>query len=273
MPPEFPMIDCLTNEDIQRCKKSWYIISRIHEGDNASSMLVSLVDEFYHRLISRASKFKKIFSNVRERASILTKALNFILSTNQLPDMIRKTKYAEMGTLHRGMGVSHWMFSMYMTTLIETVSYILKNHASIEVMESWTRVCSYTLRFFLEAIIRKEHVRNLEYAANFNTTLEDELKRRQDVTTAMSMARTMSDQSERTTVSTVSSQLFNNMDTVRENRSPSFQKTLYSHDETGDKNTPRSSISITSARSPRLLSGSRMGSPPATSRTSVSKKP
>jgi hypothetical protein len=34
---------------------------------------VVLVDSFYEKLLKRAQKFEKIFSNVRERASILTK--------------------------------------------------------------------------------------------------------------------------------------------------------------------------------------------------------
>jgi hypothetical protein len=88
------------------------------------------------------------------------------------------------------------MFSMYMSTLIESISYILKEHSTMEVMESWIRLCSYSLKFLLEAVILPENVRKLEYAANFNTILEDELKRRDDIDVAMKMARTMSEQSD-----------------------------------------------------------------------------
>lgn len=221
MPAHFPLVDSISDIDIKRCRASWTIITRKNNNQETST-LVKLVDTFYIDLCKKSQKFEKIFTNVKERASILTKALTFILSVNQKNEAMKKREYYELGILHRRLGISHWMFSVYISTLIQTIAEVLNSNASIEVMESWTRLCSYTLRFMLEAIIQIKDLRKLEYAANYSTELQDELVSRSEVKKYRKMTSVLSKEISHSRESSILEELSDTKKTLsKSSKSPS----------------------------------------------------
>ena len=95
-------------------------------------------------------------------------------------------------SIHQELNIPNWQFSVYCETLIETIAYVLGAKSTLNVMEAWIRVFSCKLRKLLNNVILVSHVRKLEFAANYDQSLIEQLKNREAIDDASKISKFMS---------------------------------------------------------------------------------
>lgn len=190
-PPTFPIICYLSKHDVEVAIDSWNYITQ--GGTGAKTMIVEFTDEFYFRLFKKHTKMRDVFSRYHNKVDVLMKAISFILHSHT-NGSVQSRKLVELGKMHRRMNISGWMFSAYITNLLEVMDNILKDKATSEVMGSWIRICSYKLRRFLTAFIETDNDTSLlEYAVNTTNAIQNIIQERDAIDKAENMARKISE--------------------------------------------------------------------------------
>ncbi|CAM9101187.1 unnamed protein product [Chrysoparadoxa australica] len=173
MPPTFPITVNIDEKMMELCRSSWaLILSGKAEGMKNSMQegkdgIVLFYDEFFYRLFKRARVFLDVFPDIAKRGEVLMKALGFLLRLSGDNSVIENTKLYYLGRSHRYKPtVRPWMFSVYMTTCLETLMYWLGTDADAQVGKCWTSICSYALIRLLRAYLKERVIHN-EYYQNY----------------------------------------------------------------------------------------------------------
>ena len=175
MPPRFPLIQTITEEDVARFSDLWLQIYHDKQlGSGGQTLLASLFDVFYYKLFERSEKFREFFGdNFKERCRILTRQMIFF-TTLRLDENLDKT-FEDLGKLHRRLGISNWQFSMFVEVLLEALSSVLGDRAEMIKMQSATRVISFCLFRLLQSTLRHEIIRPTEMNVNFKDNVVERI--------------------------------------------------------------------------------------------------
>jgi hypothetical protein len=173
MPTTFPVQIVFEKEMVKRVHNSWALIMdgtadgmKNNIGDKAG--IVLFYDEFFFRLFKRARIFLDIFHDPAKRGEVLMKALGLLLRTQGDGNRTETEKIFYLGRNHRFKAMLRpWMFSVYITTCLETLMFWLGGDADMDVGEAWTCLASYVLRRMLISYLPGMVVPN-EYYQNYD---------------------------------------------------------------------------------------------------------
>jgi hemoglobin-like flavoprotein len=162
IPATFPITVIVTFSDIINCRRSYNKI--IKEGKHTL-----LIDLFYNNLFEVNPCFKKYFTNMRDKASIASNALSFIIDCS-LVGKAREARIKSVCARHRQIGLPFWYYSQYLTCLLRSILCILEDKLTEELSQSWVNVFNKALHEFLEGLIQSDKdIPKLQYGvAKYN---------------------------------------------------------------------------------------------------------
>ncbi|CAM9302215.1 unnamed protein product [Phaeothamnion confervicola] len=172
MPPTFPLTSVINETVMKRCRDSWKsILDGSAEGMKTQAGKAGIVlfyDEFFFRLFKRARVFIEVFPDLAQRGEVLMKALGFMLRISGTREDANETaKLYYLGRSHRyKTGVRPWMFSVYITTCLETIMYWLGAEADHEVGWAWTNLTAHVVRGLLQSYLKDTCI-PIEYNQNY----------------------------------------------------------------------------------------------------------
>ena len=197
MPPHFPFVQSINQADIDKFASLWEIIYNDRTlRPGGVSMLSDMFEIFYAKLFERSDKFQVFFgTNHQERCRILSRQMIFF-TTVKLDDNINQV-FQDLGKLHQQLGISNWMYSMFVEVLLETLYAILGAEAEITKMKSATKVLSFCLFKLLEHTLLPTTVRPLEMNINFRDNKIEDIIERLEMKETMELTKKMDDVSEK----------------------------------------------------------------------------
>lgn len=172
MPPVLPIEATMDGTMMPLVNKTWQLIvagtadgMRRHQN---KSGIVLFYDEFFFRLFKRARVFLEVFPEPAKRGEVLMKALGMLIRIEGKNSKQENQMLFYLGRGHRyKSALRPWMFSVYMTTCLETLMFWLGTDADLEVGNAWTCLTSYVLKRMLIAYLPGKVVPN-EYYQNTN---------------------------------------------------------------------------------------------------------
>ncbi|OQR97030.1 hypothetical protein ACHHYP_12918 [Achlya hypogyna] len=160
LPPQFPIIPVLTPTNVDICRRTWDLIQTAGTDkmrQYGKPGIILFYDEFFYRIFERDTTIREVFPKVQQRAEVLIKAINFILSTRAgTPASVMETVNAcrFLGHKHRAFAkVRPHHFAVYTNTCIEVIMYWLGEFGSHEVGTAWSHTVGFILRHILEAFL------------------------------------------------------------------------------------------------------------------------
>ena len=164
-PASFPLMPIITGKSNELCKDSWRKIVSCTKSDDKSqesSGITRFYNEFYERLDADdfGGEFDKIISNntkgknkIFAKGSLIIRIIDYILKidadTKELRDRLTK-----LGAAHVQLKIHPWQYSIFVETLLQTISSCLQEEASHEVMESWVNLFALVFKYMLPAALK-----------------------------------------------------------------------------------------------------------------------
>ena len=164
-PSSFPLMPIFTRKSNACCQDSWRKIITYQPSENLSqehSGITRFYNEFYARLdaIDQNGEFDMVLTNngkgknkIFKKGSLIIRIVDFILKidgdTKELQERLGK-----LGKAHIKMNIHPWQYSIFIETLLLTISSCLREEASFEVMESWVNLFALTLKYMLPAVLK-----------------------------------------------------------------------------------------------------------------------
>ncbi|CAM9302143.1 unnamed protein product, partial [Phaeothamnion confervicola] len=170
IPSTFPLDARMEEGMMERVRHSWgLVVDGSADGMKAhmdKAGVVLFYDEFFFRLFKRARVFMDVFSDPGKRGEVLMKAIGMMLRIQGTNSERENQKLFILGKAHRFKGqLRPWMFSVYMTTCLETLCFWLGSDADVDTGAAWTSVAAYVLKRMLLAYLPGMVVPN-EYYQN-----------------------------------------------------------------------------------------------------------
>lgn len=216
-PASFPLTPVVTNSTLRVCRESWALIMAPVERDGiVTSGMTLFYTEFYDTLevFDKMGKFESVLKQhsggmdgVAAKGAILIRIVHYVLALD--PDS-EKCQYMlfTLGKSHNHKRIRPWQYSVFIQTLLNTMSSRLGSNATHEVMTSWVHLFAFVLRSILPVAI-KGLVNETEVDINVTTdigdsSVTDQIIKRDEVKTfnkKMTKNRMMSKQSDDEVVS------------------------------------------------------------------------
>lgn len=180
-PSSFPLVPIISARTSSLCEDSWskIVANEIEDqyGGKISGMTV-FYDEFYHRLEQFDSKgqFEAVLSRhaasgsskIAAKGAILVRIVRYVLAIRVDTKQTQMMLYM-LGKAHSTRNIRPWQYSIFVQTLLLTISSQLGTNATNEVMEAWVNLFAFVMRSMLPAAIRGQVV---ETEININTSSE-----------------------------------------------------------------------------------------------------
>lgn len=182
-PPNFPMIPMISPSVAETCRESWKIImdsTSVEDGVTTTGVTL-FYHEFYNRLAleDNTGEFEAIITRnmgghmnnqMVAKGAILMRIIKFVLLIDSDSPQHRKS-LVDLGKSHAKKGIRPWQYSVFINTLIQTISTMLGTAASNIVMESWVNLFAFVIRAMLPYAI-KNHVDEREIFINQNRNFD-----------------------------------------------------------------------------------------------------
>lgn len=181
-PSTFPMMPIVDPSTFHLCDHSWRHILEMNVSDDmgtVTSGVTAFYRDFYDRLdkVDSNGGFEAVLSRhtgadaqsqIIAKGAILVRIIKFALS------IARDTKHSQvtlfmLGKMHFQLGIRPYMYSVFIQTLLLTISARLETKATNDVMEAWVNIFGYILRSLLPPAIRGQVVETEMYV---NTSSE-----------------------------------------------------------------------------------------------------
>jgi len=164
-PAFFPLIPIVSPRTAALCSESWkkivdFGIVDPTTGVNTAGITV-FYNEFYEHLdkVDSSGKFDKVLAKyssgqnkIAAKGAILVRIIKFVLAIEHDSNENQDTLY-ELGRSHNYKNVRPWQYSVFIQTLLLTISARLGVEASNEVMDAWVNLFAYVLKGMLPAAI------------------------------------------------------------------------------------------------------------------------
>lgn len=169
-PSSFPLVPIINGTTSTLMADSWTEIVQHVETDAkgvATSGLTTFYKDFYHRLavLDTSGQFEAVLTRniydpinkMRVKGGILVRMIEFIVS---IEDDNAATRYElfVLGKLHSHKGIRPWQYSIFVQTLLLTVSSRLGDGATHRVMNAWVNKLAFIMRSMLPAAIQNQVV-------------------------------------------------------------------------------------------------------------------
>jgi len=174
-PSIFPLVPIINKKTIKLCADSWSEIVSRNEDD--VSGITMFYTEFYNRLekVDENKKIESILSShavginkIVEKGSIIIRIVNYALAIESNNEMIQY-KLLMLGKAHSKRMIKPYMYSIFIQTLLYTISDQLGNYATHEVMDAWVNLFAFIMRSMLPPAIDGQ---TIETEININTKTE-----------------------------------------------------------------------------------------------------
>ena len=180
-PSSFPMIPIISTSSADICRDSWTIIMKSdvpdQYGGQSVSGMTAFYNEFYERLevFDSSGKFDAVLSRhssgmnkIAAKGAILIRIVDFVLKLREDNKQNAVLLYM-LGKSHAQKAIRPWQYSVFVQTLLNTISSRLGTHATNTVMEAWVNLFAFVMQSMLPPAITGQVV---ETELNINTSSE-----------------------------------------------------------------------------------------------------
>lgn len=161
-PSSFPMTPIVNDYTLQLCRESWaYVLQpTVRDGQEVAG-LTAFYTEFYETLdvIDKTGKFESILvqhsgglDTIVAKGAILLRIINYALSLDPSSERCRFALYM-LGKSHNQKNIRPWQYAVFIQVLLTTLSTVLIERATHEVMTAWVHLFAFMLRNMLPAAI------------------------------------------------------------------------------------------------------------------------
>jgi len=174
-PSIFPLVPIINKQINKLCTDSWNkIVNRNEGGETGITMFYT---EFYNRLekVDENKKIESILSShavgvdkIVEKGSIIIRIINYALALESNNEMTQY-KLLMLGKAHSKRIIKPYMYSIFIQTLLYTISDQLGNEATHDVMDAWVNLFAFIMRSMLPPAIDGQ---TIETEININTKTE-----------------------------------------------------------------------------------------------------
>ena len=178
-PSSFPLIPTVNLESSLLCTQSWgKIVAQIIRLDEYSQIsgMTAFYNEFYERLamFDTSGKFDAVLTRhsggqnqIAAKGAIILRIVKFVvrIKSDSQNDMLLYM----LGKSHSQKAIRPWQYSIFVQTLLNTISSSLGRDATSDVMEAWVNLFAYVMRGMLPPAIKGQVV---ETELNINTSSE-----------------------------------------------------------------------------------------------------
>ena len=182
-PSSFPLSPIITSKSSKLCAQSWKKIinnSIKDEVGNEISGITTFYNEFYERLdiVDSSGRFEAVLTRhvsgsntsnrVAAKGAILLRIISFILQIESDSKQTQLMLYM-LGKSHAQKAIRPWQYSVFVQTLLITISSRLGTNATNDVMEAWVNLFAFVMKSMLPPAIRDSVVPT---ELNINTSSE-----------------------------------------------------------------------------------------------------
>ena len=164
-PSIFPLVPIINSEINQLCIDSWKLICNKKETTESGVELTGITlfyNDFYERLslVDENRKIESILSahstglnKIAEKGAIIIRIINYALSIRKNDEQTQLRLY-NLGKAHTKRSIRPYMYSVFIQTMLYTISNQLGLYATHEVMEAWVNVFSFIIKSMLPPAIK-----------------------------------------------------------------------------------------------------------------------
>lgn len=179
-PSSFPLVPIVDDNASSLCSLSWgKIIAQLVHVDRYSTIsgMTAFYNEFYDRLqmFDSSGKFDAVLSRhssgqnkIVAKGSIILRIVNFVVRI-QGNSRTNDTVLRMLGESHSRKGIRPWQYSIFVQTLLNTISSRLGVDATSDVMEAWVNLFAFVMKGMLPAAIKGQVIAT---ELNINTSVE-----------------------------------------------------------------------------------------------------
>jgi hemoglobin-like flavoprotein len=177
-PASFPLIPVITPATSAKIVASWdKIVRKEHIDENGAKTagITVFYNEFYEHLykIDTAGKFEAVLARhvngsnqIAAKGAIIVRIIKYICSVKDDSPETFKKLYT-LGKMHNRLSIRPWQYSVFVQTLLLTISSRLGTEATNDVMDAWVNMFAFVLRSMLPPAIRGQVD---EFEMNINTS-------------------------------------------------------------------------------------------------------
>ncbi len=163
-PSFFPITPIVDKSTMAVCNQSWEkILMPVQRDGKTLSGLTVFYTEFYQTLslLDSAGKFEAILkhhaptgmNDIAAKGAILVRIIDYSLSLDIESDQCMYMLY-NLGVSHNHKQIRPWQYSVFIQTLINTISSCLGPFATQQVMSAWSNLFAFILRSMLPVAIK-----------------------------------------------------------------------------------------------------------------------
>jgi len=179
-PSIFPLVPIINTQINKLCIDSWKLICNKKEMTESGIELSGITlfyNDFYERLqlVDENKKIESVLSahstgtnKIAEKGAIIIRIINYALSITKNDEQTQFRLY-NLGKAHTKRAIRPYMYSVFIQTLLYTISNQLGLYATHEVMEAWVNVFSFIMKSMLPLAIKGQ---TLETEICINTKTE-----------------------------------------------------------------------------------------------------
>ena len=168
-PSIFPLVPIINETNNQICVDSWKLIcnkKEITESGVELNGITLFYNDFYERLnnVDENKKIESILSahstglnKIAEKGAIIIRIINYTLSINR-NDEQTQFRLFNLGKAHAKRAIRPYMYSIFVQTLLYTISNQLGLYATHEVMEAWVNIFSFIMKSMLPLAIKDKTI-------------------------------------------------------------------------------------------------------------------
>ena len=183
-PAIFPLVPIINSQINKLCVDSWKIICNKREMMESGIELTGITlfyNDFYERLhtVDENRKIESVLSahstglnKIAEKGAIIIRIINYCLSITKNDEQTQFRLYS-LGKAHTKRAIRPYMYSIFVQTLLYTISNQLGLNATHEVMEAWVNIFSFIMRSMLPPAIKGQTLET-EICINMKTEFSSE---------------------------------------------------------------------------------------------------
>jgi len=168
-PSSFPLNPKINSKCNRLCNASWESIVRSPYTDSngyTTSGMTMFYTEFYSRLaiFDSSGKFEAVLSsgsseanNISSKGAILTRIIKFVLRIEEENEQTQLLLYM-LGRSHAQKAIRPWQYSVFVQTLLITISSRLGSRATTDVMAAWVHLFAFVMKSMLPPAIQDQIV-------------------------------------------------------------------------------------------------------------------
>jgi hemoglobin-like flavoprotein len=180
----FPLVPIINERISQLCRDSWKTIISKKEMIESGVELTGITlfyNDFYERLktLDESQKIEAILSahstghnKIAEKGAIIIRIINYILSIKKNDEQTQYRLYV-LGKSHTKRAIRPYMYSIFVQTMLYTISNQLGVDATHEVMEAWVNMFSFIMKSMLPPAIQGNTL-DMEICINSRTEFSTE---------------------------------------------------------------------------------------------------